>query len=82
MLTVPTKDSCHELVRENGPSGMYQNLNKAKLVIVSVFREMKGQGFFMGKGTDHAHGQVLKVLLSYCLMKPLILPEVLGGRNP
>lgn len=41
-----------------------------------VFQEMKGQGFFIGKGTDHAHGQVLKVLLSYCLMKPLILWEV------
>lgn len=64
---------------ENGPSGMaalYQNLNQTKLVIVGVFREMKGQGFFIGKGTDHTHGQVLKVLLSYCLTKPLIFWEV------
>lgn len=37
LLTVQTKDCCHELVRENGPSGipaLYQNLDKAKLVIV------------------------------------------------
>lgn len=47
-------------------------------MIVHVLGEVKGQEVSIGKGTDHVHGQDFNGMLSYCLMKPLMVGRSSG----